>query len=822
MQPSSSGGARARIRVAEREPRIRLPGQRSLRLLKWFGWTTLGAFWALIVVLIAVPLLIDWNAFKLEIAQAVRQATGRELSVGNIDVAFRPLPTVELSELRLSSPGGAALGPLVTVPEARASFRLLPLLVGELMIREFTIEKPEVDLRIDRDGNANWRLAPRPTSRDAGASSPGADGDFPFATVVLEAIDIQDGRLRFEHARLDQQIAVDDVDIEGVVDARGSTLGSFARSFEARLALTARSMTASDLLVSRLDGLRAAITVPRDPEKDPSIDANARVSFRGVDEAAEVGLSGTIGRLTALLADEAAYPFRLRAKAGEIEASLSGEIHDPLGAARPGLDLEMDAPTLAAFAPLIGVEVSDLGPFNLKLSAAFASQARLEVDTLEARLAQLALSASGEISDADTADPKPRFEVRASGRTLAALRPLLGWRTPDLGPFSIAAEVASAGQEVTIRDLAAKLGQSDLSGEAQIRLEPPRPRVTASVASKTLGLAEIRAALTKGDGTATAALRGRQLFPDDPLPFEALRLIDLDLALEVDELLVNDPVRLADTALKLGLVDGRLTIDPFATRLASGDLKGTFSVDASHQPTTLALGLDAERIMLGDVLRGLELIDLGPARADGSLDLTADGESLREIVSSLGGDTYLSGQGGQVELGPLISGLAEILQPLLGQQSDVSITCFVNRFKIQDGVMTSQAQVLSTSEFAVGGTGTIDLGEERLDLKFTTAARRPSLASFAVPFRVRGPITAPRAYPDPLGSVFTAAKVAGMFLDPIALVAALVKVDPSQEEACEAAIKQAVSGKPAEPPPGGAVGRTLEDIGRGVEDSLGE
>ena len=809
MQPGSRG-TRVRVRVAEPAPHLSLLGRRSRRLLKWVGWTTLGVSGLLIVLLIAIPPLIDWNAtFRPALVEAVRQVSGRELSVGRIEMRFRPLPTLELQALSLGGASGTDPAPVVSVPEARASFRLLPLLGRQLIIREITLEAPEINLAIDRRGQPNWRSGGSSGDDDAGDAAAGSADGLAFATVALEAITIEDGTLRFENAQLDQQIVVDDVDIDGALDARGSTSASLVQSIEAKLALSIGSLTATDLPVSRVDGLRATIAVPGDSGQ-PSIEANGEITVRGADEPAGFELSGTVGRLTELLADEVAYPFQLKARTGEIEATVTGRLHDLPGALRPELDLQIRAPTLAAFAPFTGSELPEFGPFDLNLKAAFASQARLVVDTLEARLAHLALSAAGEIDDADSADPKPRFKVQMSGRSLAELRPLLGAAAPDLGPFEIAAELATAGQQATVRDLAAQLAGSDLAGEVDITLEPPRPEVRGSLSSTTLDLAELRAAIAGGDGRPERAPpAGRKLFAETPLPFDTLRGVDLDLALEVAKLVVSDRIQLADTALKVGLADGRLTLDPFATRLASGGLKGTLSVDARQAPPSLSLAMDAEQIRLGELLRGLELIDLGTARADGSLNLTARGATPQQIVGSLAGETYLSGRGGEVELGALVSlvsGLDDIFRPLLGGREEIPISCFVDRFVVSDGVMTSQVQMLSTSSFAVAGSGTIDLAREQLDLRFTTAARRPSLASFAVPFRVRGPIGAPEAYPDPLGTIFTAAKVAGMIVDPVATVGALVAGGLDHEGGCEAAIERATRGA-AQPSPGGAVDR---------------
>ena len=46
----------------------------------------------------------------------------------------------------------------------------------------------------------------------------------------------------------------------------------------------------------------------------------------------------------------------------------------------------------------------------------------------------------------------------------------------------------------------------------------------------------------------------------------------------------------------------------------------------------------------------------------------------------------------------------------------VPVQCLVSRFEVQDGVMMTRALVLETSDSTVTGSGTIDLGQETLDL----------------------------------------------------------------------------------------------------------
>ena len=59
----------------------------------------------------------------------------------------------------------------------------------------------------------------------------------------------------------------------------------------------------------------------------------------------------------------------------------------------------------------------------------------------------------------------------------------------------------------------------------------------------------------------------------------------------------------------------------------------------------------------------------------------------------------------------------------------VPVQCFVSRFDVQDGVMMTRALVLETSDSTVTGSGTIDLGQETLDLTLLAHPKDASVLS---------------------------------------------------------------------------------------------
>jgi hypothetical protein len=137
---------------------------------------------------------------------------------------------------------------------------------------------------------------------------------------------------------------------------------------------------------------------------------------------------------------------------------------------------------------------------------------------------------------------------------------------------------------------------------------------------------------------------------------------------------------------------------------------------------------------------------------------------------------------GTVDNRLLGSTLGKVLQAvnvldLVGRGGASQVQCFAARLTTQRGVGTLQPFVLSSSLVTVEGGGTVNLGEETLDLRLRPQGKVAG-APIVVPVRVTGSLSAPSVGPDPTAAVTanigTAAGVAGTVLStatPLGLVA---------------------------------------------------
>jgi AsmA protein len=177
-----------------------------VRVLKWIS-LGLGALVGLAVIgVLVVVWFVDPNSFKSRIESAVRDATGRELTlVGDIDLALFPWLALRTGEGRLGNAEGFGAEPMVSWQSAQLGARLFPLLRGELVADRIALLGADVRLVRRADGVANWE------GLGGGAGDPPA-GSEPME-LRIGGIQVEDSRISY----VDQAAGGREIRIESLV-----------------------------------------------------------------------------------------------------------------------------------------------------------------------------------------------------------------------------------------------------------------------------------------------------------------------------------------------------------------------------------------------------------------------------------------------------------------------------------------------------------------------------------------------------------------------------------------------------------------------------
>lgn len=341
------------------------------------------------------------------------------------------------------------------------------------------------------------------------------------------------------------------------------------------------------------------------------------------------------------------------------------------------------------------------------------------------------------------------MKIAAQGDSLAALKPLIGGALPALGPYALDGRLSGTGPYSYRLDLAKlKVGTTEITGTINVSRSGGRLKAVAELASPRVNAKDfLKPDGGRPAGGGAAGKDDGRLFPADPLPVEDLRLGDAVLNLKAGEV-VNDEVRMQNLVFSLVLQNGRLSIKPTAT-VSGGSVHIDFALDASGPTPQLAFALQGNNVNFGDVLKMLrnsDVISGGPATVD--INVRGAGSSIRAIMASLNGTSSVA-MGRAVLNNSRIAFLtADFLKLLTRGGSTSEIQCAVSRFKIVNGIATSEALVFQATNLAGRGQGSINLGTEGLDLLIHPETNQPALASLAVPIHIGGTLANPSATPD--------------------------------------------------------------------------
>ena len=231
-------------------------------------WIILGVAGALVALLLigvaVVVATVDPNRFVAPLAERVKAATGRNLTVhGPVDFKVSLEPKIVLDEVTFDNAPWSKTGQMLVAKRIEAQIALLPLLSRRFEIVQFKLVEPVIALETDASGRGNWEFGPSATNAP-NAPSAAASATQAFGVANFE---IEHGTLTF----------------------RNGTTGKVTNASIERMTLHARDMQAP-----------------------------VAVDFRGKVDDVPVALSGDLGPPDKWLRQQWPYPVALK---GEIDGN---------------------------------------------------------------------------------------------------------------------------------------------------------------------------------------------------------------------------------------------------------------------------------------------------------------------------------------------------------------------------------------------------------------------------------------------------------------------------------------------------------------------
>ncbi len=369
--------------------------------------------------------------------------------------------------------------------------------------------------------------------------------------------------------------------------------------------------------------------------------------------------------------------------------------------------------------------------------------------TVVARAGGAVLHATGLVA-APSAGAGLDLAVTLQGADEQRLAALLAWPPAASGPVSLAAHVAGGPTEFAVRGLDLRAPQGDVAGDVTLSLAP-RPSLRGALRSQRLDLDAVLAAVlrpaprptpTGAPVPAPPPSAAATLIPDRPLPFASLARADADLTVQAASLRVAG-VEYRDLTGHLALQAGRLELDPCAAVLPGGArLSAALRLDGVAAPPAASLVAHAPAVQLAPLLAALHL----PAAASGLATLDADlrgaGATPHALASTLVGTASIRLTGAAIDAGIAAPLLHATRLPLPLDAGRVGVPCAAVGVAAANGMLSVSPLVADAGRVRVEGGGTIDLGQETMDLHLLPTLR--SGPGLVIPVRVTGPWRAPK------------------------------------------------------------------------------
>ena len=401
------------------------------------------------------------------------------------------------------------------------------------------------------------------------------------------------------------------------------------------------------------------------------------------------------------------------------------------------------------------------------------------------------------------------MQLAVSGRSLAQLYPLLGIVFPETGAYTTAGHIVRSGETWRYEKFSGRIGSSDIGGTLQVVTGGNRPAMEADVVSNVLDLADLgpligarpgrleaarEAAPASSETTAPTPAQARVL-PDMLFKTERWDTVDAEVTLKAKTIRRAEELPLEDLVTHLSLRDSVLRLDPLDFGIAGGQLNAVISLDGRKDPIAAHAKVKARKILIAKMFPTVKLTKASIGQINGDFDLKGNGDSVRRMLASSNGTLGLVVAGGEISrLMMEMVGLHlwEILELQVTGDELVKLRCAVADFDVKEGVMNSRALIFDTEITTIIGTGTIDLGQEKLDLTLNQRTKDTSPVALRSPIHVRGSFARPEAGVDKgrVAARAVGATLLGM-VNPLLALIPLIDAGPGQDSDCAQLVRDA-------------------------------
>lgn len=684
------------------------------KLLKFILWLVVLLVALVAIAVVVLPIMVDPNDYKAEIATAVEEQTGRTLTIeGDIELSVFPWLGLDIGPTQFSNAAGFDAPAMARMEAVQVRVKLLPLLKKQLEVDKVHLSGLQLFLAKDKNGQTNWAdltgttETGQPEDETATADTPGSEGGG-LDRLTIGGVEITEASIRWDDQSTDSRYEVNELSLITGAIVPGEAfdldlqlqLASVQPAINTGLSLGGEVLMATDF---------SAITVTG---------AKLQVDAQGDSLPA--------GQVTATLTTD---------------VSLGLETNTLL---LPNIELETLG--LQITGSVTGTDISSEEPrFNGTLAIA-------EFDPREV------LQALGE-----------EAPVTADGSALGKVDAQLAWDA-SLQHFAVTALTTHLDETTLNGDLKVKSFDAPaitfMLALDQIDLDRYLPPASSSEgdAGTVAANGKVPAPGAGGAGNAPA--------PSEELPLESLRQLDLNGKITIGQLKAFN-LRSRDVEIQIEADDGVLEISPLKAQLYDGAADVDLKLDVRKDTPRVSVKESLTGVQAGPLLKDLTGDDPLLGTATVKADLKGVGSNVDEILKTLKGTAKFSFEEGAINGVNIAAVIRKAQAALAGQpapkQEQPNRTDFAllsGSATVKNGLVKNDDLLMKSPLLRISGAGEVSLPEETIDYILTTkfvsslegqgGEGRDKLKGVSIPVHVAGTFSEPSYTPD-LAAVATEA-----------------------------------------------------------------
>jgi uncharacterized protein involved in outer membrane biogenesis len=672
---------------------------------------------ALVLIIIVLPvaaavaafLTFNPNAYKTQIAAAVAQATGRDVTLaGPLAVKLSWVPTLTARDVRLGNIPGGSSPDMAQIAEIETRIALLPMLQHRLEIQDLVLRHASVLLERTAAGRPNWLFQPTAPTSPATPQPMTVNTSAGDWHVTIDSLEIVDGRFTYRngvsgtsetlavsHADLAAQVSGNtlpaaapmavsvDAVWQGVPVGLSGTTGPFAHLTDP----TDRSSWPLDLTLSAQGASVEAAGAVTDPRQTRGYALDVHGAVASLDaltpllplawQARHLSLPPIHGiTMSAHLADAGQGAPRvtnlsLQAQGSDLGTTLPGLRLDSLSMITPALDQPATVDVLGERNGLAFTLSGSVGP----LAALLQPKTPLPVD--------LVLTSAGSNLHMQGSIAEPwmlrglNLGLAVQVADLSRLSPLAGSRLPPVASLTGTGDLSDMplglGQGVLLTALDLTAPQGDLEGAAGfdyggrpmltadlrsarldldallgLTLPAPPPAVTPAVPAGLPPPPPPAAAPTPPSPAPAAGPPKRLVIPNLPLPVARLQSIDAKVNLAFASVRLGG-LEYRALVTQISLLHGLLSVAPSSIVIPGGEMVTAGQLDTRGATPHVAFAMQAPNLAIAPLLGALQM----PAAASGLVqvfaNLTGSGATTQALAASVNGSIGIAAVNGVID-----------------------------------------------------------------------------------------------------------------------------------------------------------------------------